>query len=166
MEDFCKTVLEVTEAPDDLTDDQIEKLETTLRQATEQVALPPGPDADNSPARIVTTDPASLDKTQQVIENIGVEHLQRHAMMYLAQHRRFLQRIGQVQDEMLLKFEQEVYGRTANSFDKMTREMETAFNGVLSDSERISNPQTTDDATFYQDYLTLVDEFLTTDQKQ
>jgi len=87
-------VLEVAETPDDLTDEQIDRLDAALAMAAERAALPPSADGGDPSAGIVTASPTNLDKTQQVINIIGVDQLKRHAMIYLTQNMRTLQRVS------------------------------------------------------------------------
>lgn len=171
--DLSKLVLGAgTSAAGDLDDEQIAKLDAAIAAAAEQVnALSKG----NSPAEAIagelppeTSQEANAlatssnnglktsTSTPQVIEILGEDLLRRNMAIFMTHHIRSLQRIAETHKAILNKFEQEVYNETAETFARMTRKMEDSF----TDINRIANPQTEEDKQLYQDYILLVDEFL------
>jgi len=179
--DLSKLVLGTgTNANGDLDDDQIAKLDAAIAAAAEQVnALP----ESNNPAEAIAGEESTethqttkqtanqeanalatssnnglktSTNTSQVIEILGEDLLRRHMAIFMTHHVRSLQRIAETHKAILNKFEQNVYNETAETFARMTRKMEDSF----SDINQIANPQTEEDKQLYQDYISLVDEFL------
>ncbi|WP_375493312.1 hypothetical protein [uncultured Nostoc sp.] len=170
--DLSKLVLGTgTSASGDLDDEQISKLDAAIAAAAEQVnALSKG----NSPAETIagelpqeTSQEANALATSgnnglktssntQVIEILGEDLLRRNMAIFMTHHIRSLQRVAETHKAILNKFEQEVYSETAETFARMTRKMEDSF----TDINRIAKPQTEEDKQLYQDYISLVEEFL------
>jgi hypothetical protein len=177
--DLCKLVLE--QVPVTLTETQISRLDAALAAAAEQVAaLPASDEADTQtaleeapPSEIVAEltkaeagqadmlqvhEAKEIAQTRQVIDVLGEETLRRNVTIFLTHHIKSLQRLSETHSAILHKFEQDIYHQTGETFGRMTRHMEQTF----ADAERIANPQTGEDEQLYQDYLGLVNEFLST----
>ncbi|MBW4597523.1 MAG: hypothetical protein KME46_32660 [Brasilonema angustatum HA4187-MV1] len=182
VNELCNVVLE--ETPADLTQDHISKLDAALAAAAEKVAaLPPGEEEESekppeNEAVLTTEEPEAeqeltapqgngmvvaaadeeLTETAQVIEILGEDLLRRNVAIFLTHHIKSLQRLTQTHSDILHKFEQDIYAQTGETLARMTRNTEEAFNVV----ERIAKPQTTEDEQRYQEYLSLVSDFLST----
>ncbi|MEH1831183.1 MAG: hypothetical protein V7L29_03640 [Nostoc sp.] len=84
------------------------------------------------------------------------EFAAKFSAIFLTHHIRSLRQIQETHKIILGKFEQQVYTDTADTFARMTRNVQSSLN----DMERLTHPQTTEDEQLYNDYLQLVDEFL------
>lgn len=151
--------------PASLEEEQIARLDAALAEAAQQVnALPEvGTEAlgaqEAEPAPLATADSntiAASGTTPQVIELLGEDMLRRNIAIFLTHHIRSLRQIQETHKTILGKFEQQVYTDTADTFARMTRNVQSS----LSDMERLTHPQTAEDEQLYTDYLQLVDEFL------
>ncbi|MHC5853593.1 hypothetical protein [Nostoc sp.] len=152
--------------PASLEEEQIARLDAALAEAAQQVnALPEagteasGAQEATEPAPLVTADSNRVTPsgtTPQVIELLGEDMLRRNIAIFLTHHIRSLQQIQETHKTILGKFEQQVYTDTADTFARMTRNVQSS----LSDVERLTHPQTAEDEQLYTDYLQLVDEFL------
>lgn len=153
-------------APASLEEEQITRLDAALAEAAQQVnALPQAStqetDAQEAaePAPLATVDSNSIEAnstTTQVIELLGEDMLRRNIGIFLTHHIRSLRQIQETHKTLLGKFEQQVYTDTAETFARMTRNVQSSLN----DRERLTYPQTIEDEQLYNDYLQLVDEFL------
>lgn len=152
--------------PASLEEEQIARLDAALAEAAQQVnALPEASteatDAQEAaePAPLAMADSNTIvasGTTTQVIELLGEDMLKRNIAIFLTHHIRSLRQIQETHKTILGKFEQQVYTDTADTFARMTRNVQSS----LSDMERLTNPQTAEDEQLYNDYLQLVDEFL------
>lgn len=169
--DLSKLVLGAV-ANGSLDDEQISKLDAAIAAAAEQVnALP----EDNSPAEAIAAGELLPETSQeakalatsgnnglgasnntQVIEILGEDLLRRNMAIFMTHHIRSLKRIAETHKAILNKFEQEVYSETAETFARMTHKMEDSF----TDINRLTNQGSEEDQKLYEDYLLLVDEFL------
>lgn len=168
--DLSKLVLGAV-ANGSLDDEQISQLDAAIAAAAEQVnTLPEGnnpaeaiagelPPETSQEANALATSGNNGLKTSnntQVIEILGEDLLRRNMAIFMTHHIRSLQRVAETHKAILNKFEQEVYSETAETFARMTRKMEDSF----TDINRLTNQASEEDQKLYEDYLLLVDEFL------
>lgn len=188
VNDLCNVVLE--QVPATLTETQISRLDAALAAAAEKVAALPAANEpedttgaessgdampsgliaeltdDKEPAagqedtlsRLDDSPSVNMVQTNQVIEVLGEDLLRRNVTIFLTHHIKSLQRLSETHNAILSRFEEDIYHQTAETLGRMTRNVETAF----ATAERIANPQTKEDAQLYQDYLNLVNDFLST----
>lgn len=95
-------------------------------------------------------------QTREVIEILGEETLKRNVAIFMTHHIRSLQKLSQTHTAILHKFEQNIYEETSATFERMTRNLDQGFNTA----QRIGNPKAQEDEQLYQDYLSLVNDFL------
>lgn len=163
--DLAKLILGTV--PASLDEEQIANLDAALAQAAEQVNRLPESVSTEEPdlretaeaAPLVTADSkdiAASGTATQVIALLGEDMLRRNIAIFLTHHIRSLQQIQETHKVILGKFEQQVYSETAETFARMTRNMQSS----LSDIDKITHPQSPEDEQLYHDYLQLVDEFL------
>lgn len=152
--------------PASLEEEQIARLDAALAEAAQQVNALPEADTEASGAQ-EAAEPAPLaaadsnrviapGTTTQVIELLGEDMLKRNIAIFLTHHIRSLQQIQETHKTILGKFEQQVYTDTAETFARMTRNVQSSLNDV----QRLAHPQTAEDERLYNDYLQLVDDFL------
>lgn len=168
--DLSKLVLHAV-ANGSLDDEQTAKLDAAIAAAAEQVnALPEGnslaeaiagelPQETSQEANALATsgnNGLGTSNNTQVIEILGEDLLRRNMAIFMTHHIRSLQRIAETHKAILNKFEQEVYNETAETFARMTHKMEDSF----TDINRLANQGSEEDQKLYEDYLLLVDEFL------
>lgn len=167
LHNVCQVVL--NEIPTTTLDDEQQvKLDEALAETAQKLAALPAskeeeittqtpPEAEVEPAPLATsTKPDLTAGNRQVIDILGEDVLKRNVAIFMTHHIRTLQRVKDTHKAVLNKFEQDIYQQTGDTFARMTRNMESSF----SDVERIANPQTEADEQAYQDYLKLVDDFL------
>lgn len=168
--DLSKLVLGAV-ANGSLDDEQIAKLDAAIAAAAEQVnalsegnspaeanagELPPETSQEVNALATSANNGLGTSNNTQVIEILGEDLLRRNMAIFMTHHIRSLQRVAETHKAILNKFEQEVYSETAETFARMTRKMEHSF----TDINRLTNQASEEDQKLYEDYLLLVDEFL------
>ncbi|MEH1849376.1 MAG: hypothetical protein V7L25_31510 [Nostoc sp.] len=126
--------------PASLEEEQIARLDAALAEAAQQVnALPEvGTEATDAqeatePAPLATADSNSIEAsstTTQVIELLGEDMLRRNIAIFLTHHIRSLRQIQETYKTILGKFEQQVYTDTADTFARMTRNVQSSLTGL------------------------------------
>lgn len=162
LHDVCQVVLH--EIPTTVNDEQEAKLDEALAEAAQKMAELPATRQDKTPlneqtesAPLATSpEPDLTVANRQVMDVVGEDVLKRNIAIFMTHHIRSLQRIKDTHKAVLGKFEQDIYQQTGDTFARMTRNMESSF----LDMERLANPQSEADEQLYQDYLKLVDDFL------
>lgn len=163
--ELCQAVL--NETPGCLSEEQTLQLDAALANAAKQVtallpevATEPAEDKEISSSLTQAQQPSlSPSNARTVIGIIGEDTLRRNIAIFLTHHISNLQKLRHAHDEILFRFEQDVYRDTSDTFGRITRNLANAHSGI----DKIIHPQTPEEEAYFAECLKLAEEFLSTE---